>query len=108
MGWIRIKFERVLGKRGQTVTPWMLSCWAYGISPGDRPITIRRACAVPCTSARTRGVRKAETSDERGEWIVKSAGTWRKRKQEPSDERVKGEGHVGLYQSCFFLFINGI
>jgi hypothetical protein len=72
------------------------------------PITIRRVCAAPCTSARTRGARKTEMSDERGEWIVESADTWHKRKREPSDERVKEKGHVGSVSKLFFLFTNSI
>jgi hypothetical protein len=47
-------------------------------------------------------------SDERGEWTVESADAWRKRKQGPSDERVKGEGHVGSVSELFFGFTNGI
>jgi hypothetical protein len=53
------------------------------------------------------GARKAEMSDERGEWTVESADAWRKRKQGLSDERVKRKGHVGS-ESCFFGFTNGI
>jgi hypothetical protein len=70
-------------------------------------ITIRHACTVPCTSARTRGARKAETSDKREEWTVESVDAWHKRKHGPSDKRVKGEGHVGCVRAVF-LFTNGI
>jgi hypothetical protein len=47
------------------------------------------------------GVRKAETSDERGEWTVESADAWRKRKQGLSDERVKRKGYVS---ELFFIY----
>jgi hypothetical protein len=39
---------------------------------------------------------------------VESANVWRKRKQGPSDERVKGEDHVGSVSELFFLFTNVI
>jgi hypothetical protein len=59
--------------------------------------------ALRYVPARMRGVRKAETSDERGEWTVESADAWRKQKPRPSDERGKGEGHVGSVSELFFF-----
>jgi hypothetical protein len=39
---------------------------------------------------------------------MESVDEWRKRKPGPSDERVKGEGHVASVSELFFLFTNGI